>query len=144
MSRILAMKLNEKLHRLCEAKGWTQSQLLKSVPGASKSSMSNWFKGKHKPDLESAMAMARILGVTLDYLADDDQDDPPAFPEVPKDEVEVLDFYRSLKRTGLLNKDMALTGLTIAAKMPHIQVGDVGETVIGVNPGSGLQNSKKG
>ena len=28
--------------------------------------------------VSAALRMARVLGVTLDYLADDDQDEPPA------------------------------------------------------------------
>lgn len=143
MSRMLAMTLGEKLHKLCNEKGWTQSRLLKAVPGASKSSMSNWFSGKHRPDLESAMAIARILGVPLDYLADDDQDDPPA-PALPKDEEDVLDFYRSLKRTGHIDKDTAITGLAIAAKLPQFNEGDIGETKRGVMSGDEGQSRKRG
>jgi transcriptional regulator with XRE-family HTH domain len=70
------MRFDEKLRRLCQRRGLTQAQLMRAV-GASKSTMSNWFNGKNKPDLETALKMARFLDVPLEYLADDALEEPP-------------------------------------------------------------------
>lgn len=112
---MLAMKLHEKLRRLCGQRGWGQSSLLEVVPHVTKSSMSNWWSGKYRPDLESALLIARALAVPLDYLADDAQDDPPAIEELPEDEAAVLRVYRNLKRAGALNEASATHGLALAA-----------------------------
>jgi transcriptional regulator with XRE-family HTH domain len=81
--------------------------------------MSNWFKGKHKPDLESAMKIARALGVPLDYLADDAQDEPPA-SEFSEWEVAVVDFIRLMG----LDKGEAIRRLATAPPVPARRVAD--------------------
>jgi transcriptional regulator with XRE-family HTH domain len=74
------MKFHEKLEHLCERKRWSQRDLAKAAGGVSPSTMSNWFSGRSEPDLSAAHAIARALGVSLDYLADDDATEPSAPP----------------------------------------------------------------
>lgn len=95
---MLAMKLHEKLQKLCDERGWGQSNLLERLPTISKSTISNWWKGKHRPDLESALIIARSLDVTLDYLADDAQD-KPAPPEYTEEERDIIELVRDLELT---------------------------------------------
>lgn len=116
MSRMLAMRLNEKLQMLCGRRGWGQSNLLEVVPDVTKSSMSNWWKGKYRPDLESALRIARALDVPLDYLADDALDDPPPSRDLPADEEHVLKVYRNLRSLGAIDEALATHGMAMAAK----------------------------
>jgi transcriptional regulator with XRE-family HTH domain len=73
------MKFHEKLGRLIQDKGWTRKHLLDSV-GASQSTVDRWFRGDTLPDISQGAAIARALGVSLDYLADDDATEPSTLP----------------------------------------------------------------
>jgi transcriptional regulator with XRE-family HTH domain len=59
------------------------------------SGVSRWIAGTQKITLERAMIVAKKLGVTLDYLMDDEQDEP--VDRLPPDEVNVLNVYRLIK-----------------------------------------------
>lgn len=79
----LYMKYQQKLIRLCSKKGWDQADLMRAVRSASpdakasRQTVSNWFSGRTKPDISTGLWVARTLGVSLDYLADDTLDEPP-------------------------------------------------------------------
>ena len=45
--------------------------------GVSQNLVSLWARGKSVPDLYQAAALARLLGTSLYYLADDARDEPP-------------------------------------------------------------------
>lgn len=53
--------------------GLTQQQLAEQL-GVSRSAVANWESGVGRPDIKSAMAIRRVLGLTLDqiYGANDD------------------------------------------------------------------------
>ncbi len=70
------MGYSEKLQKLCALKGLDQSDLAELV-GVSKSSMSRILSGLQEPKLRLAHELARALGVPLDYLVDDDQEELP-------------------------------------------------------------------
>jgi transcriptional regulator with XRE-family HTH domain len=60
------------LHHLCLLRGFNQSKLAARLGGiVSDSTVGNWFVGKTIPSLPVALQLARILGVPLEYLADD-------------------------------------------------------------------------
>jgi transcriptional regulator with XRE-family HTH domain len=98
---MIAMELHKKLKRLCDAKGLNQTDVMR-ITNASKGTASNWMKGKPNggtaPDLESALKLARALGVPLDYLADDDMDEPPSPPRT-LDPADAL-FLSTVKTLG--------------------------------------------
>ncbi len=54
-------------------KGFNQQQLARAS-GVSDSEVSRILAGKSQPGLENALKLARAVGVSLDYLADDTQD----------------------------------------------------------------------
>jgi transcriptional regulator with XRE-family HTH domain len=62
--------------------------------GISQSSLSEAIAGKRKLKLDQALKVARALGVSLDYLADDAQDEPPR--PLSRDEEAVLDLFHAL------------------------------------------------
>lgn len=67
------MEFHAKLAMLCESKRFTNSDLARAS-GASKAAVGSWMAGTCKPTLDAALRVARVLGVSLDYLADDSQD----------------------------------------------------------------------
>lgn len=76
------MELHLKLKRLCEARGWEQSELNRRAGSlVSKSAMSNYFSGATKPTIDVAFAFAKALEVPIAYLADDSLDELPPAPD---------------------------------------------------------------
>lgn len=72
------MRLDEKLRKHMQLKGLNQ-QMLARVSGVSDSEVSRILTGKsNNPGLENALRLARAVGVSLDYLADDSIDDEAA------------------------------------------------------------------
>ena len=71
------MKIHEKIRLLCQARKITQAQLREEVGGVSKSTITNWFNGSSKPDIDWVFAFSRALDVSLDWLLDDAADYPP-------------------------------------------------------------------
>lgn len=117
---MLAMKFSEKLKRLCGQRRWGQSNLLEFVPRVTKSTMSNWFSGKYKPDLDSALSIARALEVPLDWLADEEAGFPPPEPESPAEPSAILKLVEALR----LSETEALRRLaspSAAAQTPQQQ-----------------------
>lgn len=89
------MKFVEKLDKLRKARGLSQSDLADAAK-ISQPRISEWRREESRgPTLPVALTLARTLGVSLDYLADDAQDDPPA-PAVTADEMKVIELVREL------------------------------------------------
>lgn len=61
---------------------WSQERLAKELD-VSQGLVSSWSRGKGLPGLPHALKLARIFGVSLDYLADDALDDPGATTSTP-------------------------------------------------------------
>lgn len=87
----------EKLQKLCQLRGIDQSSLAARL-GLSRSSMSRILSGAQEPKLRLAHELARALGVTLDFLVDDEQGLGPGdqFVMVNSDEQTILKLVRRL------------------------------------------------
>jgi transcriptional regulator with XRE-family HTH domain len=66
-------RFEEKLRRQMLLRGFNQQKLAR-LSGVSDSEVSRILNGKSQPGLENALKLARALGVSLDYLADDSLD----------------------------------------------------------------------
>lgn len=73
------MQLPEKIVACRKALGMTQDNLSEALD-VSRQSISKWESGQAVPDLSKVVAMAKLFGVSMDYLAAD-QDLPPIKPE---------------------------------------------------------------
>lgn len=71
------MKLDEKLHQQMLRKG-LNGQKLARQSGVSDSEISRILSGKSLPGLENAFRLAKAVGVSLDFLADDALEVDPA------------------------------------------------------------------
>lgn len=71
------MRLDRKLQTLIDKKGWNQSDLAANLGGIAKSTVSAWFSGTSKPNLDMSLKLSRAFDVPLEYLADDAMDVPP-------------------------------------------------------------------
>lgn len=90
------MRFEEKLRKQMILRGFNQQKLAR-LSGVSDSEVSRILGGKSQPGLENALRLARAVGVSLDYLTDDDleADAPPRAGQSSWDE-ELLDLAREL------------------------------------------------
>src|SRR3954462_7074122 len=70
------MDFSTKLSKRCWQKGWTQRDLAERLDGVSKSTVSNWMTGKTDPRRRELVQLARLFGVSVDYLALDEREEP--------------------------------------------------------------------
>lgn len=93
------MKIQQKLDLLCTRSSITRADLERIVSPVSKSTLNQWFRGRARPDLESAFRIAKLFHVSLEWLADDQAEFPPQPARLPDDEEFVLELYRTLGLT---------------------------------------------
>jgi len=73
------MEFAKKLQRLRAARRYSQEALALEL-GCSQNLVSLWCRGKALPDLKEAARIATLFGVSVDFLADDGQDEPMVRP----------------------------------------------------------------
>jgi transcriptional regulator with XRE-family HTH domain len=83
-----------KIEKLLGAKRWKQNAFEKAAVLA-ENRISKWKDGQGEPTLRQAYRMARLLGVPLDYLADDALQEPSS-SGLTDDERAILDLFRAL------------------------------------------------
>lgn len=77
------MKLHEKLAALRTEKGLSQQELAELLHIA-RQSVSRWEVGDAIPTVENLRFLARLYGVTVDFLLDDDLPPQPSAAPTPK------------------------------------------------------------
>ena len=85
------MEAYEKLKKLVS----NQSELAR-ISGIAQSEVNKILKGERRLYLDVALKLAKSLGVSLDYLADPDVNEPPK-PEVTSDERQMVKTVRDMK-----------------------------------------------
>ncbi len=94
---LVTMGYADKLQRLCGLRGIDQTALAARV-GLSKSTISRIMSGLQEPKLSLALNLANVLGVSLDFLANDQQefDSAASWVRLTDEELEVLRIVRRL------------------------------------------------
>ena len=100
----------EKLQKLCALRGMDQATLASRV-GLSRSSMSRIISGVQEPKLSVAQAIAKVLGVSLDYLTDDTMEEgvDGRWEPVTPDEAAILRIVRRLGAEVALDRLLSQT-----------------------------------
>jgi putative transcriptional regulator len=121
------MGYTDKLQKLCALRGLDQSELASKV-GLSKSSMSRILSGAQEPKLRLAYDLAKALGVTLDYLVDEESEVSPFEQRVmvTNDELTILKMVRVLGTEAAMNRllnappgsSQVATDAKVAAQQP--------------------------
>ena len=98
------MKTNEKVIYLMGKKGYNTLKLSREI-GESNSTLADFLKGKtNKISLSMARKIARVLDVSVEYLADDDIDDENYGRwndfTISDDEAGVITLLRQLDKRG--------------------------------------------
>lgn len=115
------MKFHEKVSMLIGRMGISQSELSRRS-GIDRSMISDALNGKHALRLGNALKVARALGVSLEYLADEGMSEPPP-PAIGADELALIRLAR------LMGMDEAMRRLVQAPPS-----GDGGKELRGVLP----------
>lgn len=126
------MRFEEKLRKQMLSKGFNQQKLARTS-GVSDSEVSRILGGKSQPGLENALKLARAVGVSLDYLADEALDvDPARERQADPWERELLEQAQGLgpknavqvlQATSALGFEVALRRLYGLEMKPLIEVG---------------------
>jgi transcriptional regulator with XRE-family HTH domain len=105
------MKFPQKLSLLISRRDISQSKLveLANHPNLNQSAISELTRDVRRPYLDQAFALAKALGVSVDYLADEDMENEPR--SLSADEIAVLATYRSLKESKGIDLQGALDRL---------------------------------
>lgn len=98
------MKTNEKVIYMMGKKGFNTLKLSREI-GESNSTLADFLKGKtNKISLSVALKIARVLDVSVEYLADDDIDDENFGRwndfTISDDEAGVITLLRQLDKRG--------------------------------------------
>jgi len=109
-------------------------QKLAKISKVSDSEISRILAGKSRPGLENAFRLARAVGVSLDYLADDTLEHDPARSSDPlsAEEREVLEIARGIgcSRAVRILENIRIVGYEVAMRRlldakPGIEAEDV-------------------
>lgn len=95
------MELKLKLKALMHQKGLNGQKLAK-LSQVSDSEISRILQGKSRPGLDNALRLARALGVSLDYLADDKLDVEPT-DSLSADERKAMSIIQKLGLSQVLS-----------------------------------------
>lgn len=69
------MILADKLITLRKKAGWSQEELAEKL-GVTRQSVSKWEGAQSVPDIDKILQLARLFGVTTDYLLKEEQGEP--------------------------------------------------------------------
>ncbi len=113
------MTFVEKIEMLRKAKGLDQDEL-EPLAGLPATRISRWNGGTGEPTARQALRLARVLGCSLEYLADDslDEDHPPELAN--QGEKNVLGMFRFLRDESGLSAEEAIAGMVagVVLKQP--------------------------
>jgi transcriptional regulator with XRE-family HTH domain len=113
------MKLEEKLHAQMQRLGLNGQRLARSSK-VSDSEISRILAGKSRPGLENAFKLARAVGVSLDFLADDALEVDPLVHKDPvtAEERELLDLAHGIgtSRVTRIVENVRLLGYEVAMR----------------------------
>lgn len=113
-----AYSLGEKIEELRKARGWSQIYLADRI-GASKSAVSLWEKGERKPSMKALGNLAKVFGVSTDYLVtgkriDADNIDFALFREIKSrpEIIMLLEYARKADRDDVITVASILEKIT--------------------------------
>lgn len=98
------MTMGEKMQKLRKQKNWSQETLAEKL-GVSRQAVSLWERGESMPEIDKLIPLARLFGVTADYLLDDTQEalgEKPQ-PAVPHQRPENPHFVQAFPFATLLD-----------------------------------------
>lgn len=99
-----SMTFGAKLRHLLKQHRYSQEAVGKALD-VSQGLVSGWCADRYKPDVFQARELAKLLGVSLDFLANEGETEPA--PALTSEELQIIDVLRALR----LPKDEAIRRL---------------------------------
>jgi len=99
------VKLGEKIKKMRKMRNLTQEELADKIGVASKHQISLYESGKTIPYADTLQRIAKVLGISLDYLLDDDieNEDIKFMPKINDQDLlrtfEIIDQFPEKERT---------------------------------------------
>lgn len=109
--------IGENIKKICALRGIRQVDIAEHM-GVSQGSVSNWIKGTNSIDIENLADLCKFLGVSLDQIFGFDEIDP--LITLPQNELELIQIYRSLNKSG---QSLLLMTAKTCAGNPDMQKG---------------------
>lgn len=88
--------LSQNLKKMRKLKGITQSKLA-DVLGVTQQAVARWERAKSEPDSVTLKQLSEYFNVSIDYLLDNEKNNPSAFND---SEIALVYNYRDLDREG--------------------------------------------
>ena len=117
------MTIYDKLVRLRKGKGWSQEELAEKLD-VSRQAVSRWENGTALPDAENLRQLSRLLGVSTDYLLNDEYESDDDIPRVKSAEA-ALDTTVKKNRKILLTAAVAFIIAAVAFLITAIDRMDI-------------------
>lgn len=99
-------RIQASLNRYISSSGYTQKEIAEKL-GVSKSSVTNWLKGKNSPDANLVMPICNLLNITVGQFYGEEEKSPSTDESAPGEEQAEVDPLRStlLHNFDLLNQE---------------------------------------
>lgn len=91
-------RIQASLNRYISSSGYTQKEIAEKL-GVSKSSVTNWLKGKNSPDANLVMPICNLLNITVGQFYGEEEKSPSTAEAVPGEE-QLISLYRDLNDEG--------------------------------------------
>ena len=121
------------LERHIAESGYSQKEIAEKL-GVSKSSVTNWVKGKNSPDVELVLPICKLLNISVrEFYGEPDAEEPQAIKKAPSDLSEeahkIAKSYEKLTDHGK-GAVKAILGYEEKALAHHIQQEDGGGNIV--------------
>jgi len=115
--------LGEKIQQLRKAKGMSQEQLAAQLT-ISRQAISKWELGESMPDTDNVIQLSKVLGVTTDFLLNDEINSDMEIPVVMETQKNLEQSYKERTIT-LISIGFCVLGISILvfAKWPLSTIG---------------------
>lgn len=90
---------------LRDEKGLKDADVSKET-GITKSTFTDWKKGKSKPNADKVLLIAKVLGTTVEYLMTGEEPEKPEIPGFEPEHLELIELYSKLnkeQKSAILN-----------------------------------------
>lgn len=91
-------RIQASLNRYISSSGYTQKEIAEKL-GVSKSSVTNWLKGKNSPDANLVIPICNLLNITVGQFYGEEEKSPSTAEAVPGEE-QLISLYRDLNDEG--------------------------------------------
>ena len=110
------MTLGEKIQALRKSRNWSQEQLAEQI-GVTRQALSKWENGTAVPDTNNVVQLAKLFGVTTDYLLLEEQSGTERVETAGQSNADLIAFReKQMKLLGcLVIKWSGILGLLVLA-----------------------------